>query len=139
MRRSTPQEQNHVEVLKAAYQKWRETKAGSVDHWRGVMTDDAKFGSRASGAPAIEFTRTTTSKEKVKRYLAGFTADWEMIHYPIRKYIAQGTRGGIAQLFIQKQKDRKILSTPASISSATEKFCEFFEFYDTAQVISCAS
>ncbi|HEX7233198.1 MAG TPA: hypothetical protein VF452_22640 [Candidatus Binatia bacterium] len=68
------QEQKNVELLKAAYQKWHETKAGSVDHWLGVMTDDIKFGSLGAGAAEIEFTRTSTSKEEVKRYFAGLTA-----------------------------------------------------------------
>jgi len=65
------------------------------------MTDDIKFGSLGAGAAAIEFTRTSASKEEVKRYFAGLTSDWEMIHYLIpRIYRAGRTRGGIGQLLI---------------------------------------
>jgi hypothetical protein len=67
------QEEKHVELLKAAYQKWHDSKAGSVDYWLGLMTDDIKFRSLGAGAAEIEFTRTSTCKEEVKRYFAGLT------------------------------------------------------------------
>jgi len=86
------QEEKHVELLKAAYQKWHDSKAGSIDYWLGLMTDDIKFRSLGAGAAEIEFTRTSTCKEEVKRYFAGLTSDWEMIHYLIDEYIAQGER-----------------------------------------------
>jgi len=44
------QEEKHVELLKAAYQKWHDSKAGSVDYWLGLMTDDIKFRSLGAGA-----------------------------------------------------------------------------------------
>lgn len=135
------QEEKHVELLKAAYQKWHDSKAGSVDYWLGLMTDDIKFRSLGAGAAEIEFTRTSTCKEEVKRYFAGLTSDWEMIHYLIDEYIAQGERVvALASCSFKNKKTGKILNTPkADIHRFRNgNICEFFEFYDTAQVISCA-
>src|SRR4029077_4389636 len=80
------QEEMHVSLLKTAYKKWHETKAGSVEYWLGLMTDDIQFRSLASGAPKMEFTRTSTCKEEVKGYFSQLTSEWEMIHYTIDDY-----------------------------------------------------
>ena len=73
------QEEMHVTLLKEGYKKWHETKAGSVDYWLSLMTDDIQFRSLAAGAPKMEFTRASTCKEEVKSYFAQLTSDWEMI------------------------------------------------------------
>jgi hypothetical protein len=39
------QEEMHVSLLKEAYKKWHETKAGSAEHWLALMTDDIQFRS----------------------------------------------------------------------------------------------
>ena len=41
---------SNVAILKDAYERWHDSKAGSVDHWLHLMTDDVKFGSLAEGA-----------------------------------------------------------------------------------------
>jgi hypothetical protein len=69
-------EDSNVAVLKKAYRQWHDTKAGSIDYWLALMTDDVKFRSLAEGAKTIEFTRTSTCKDDVKRYFAGLTGDW---------------------------------------------------------------
>jgi len=136
------QEEKNVEVLKNAYKKWHDTKAGSVDHWFGLMTEDVKFRSLGAGAAQIEFTRASTSKEEVKRYFAGLTSGWEMIGYVIDEYIAQGERVvAVGRCSFKNKKTGKILDTPKADFHRFRggKICEFFEFYDTAQVISCAA
>ena len=85
-------EESHVAVLKEAYRRWHETKAGSVDHWLDLMTDDVKFRSLAEGAKPMAFTRMSTCKGDVKSYFNGLTADWEMLYYRIDEYVAQGER-----------------------------------------------
>ena len=50
-------EPQNVAILKDAYQRWHDTKAGSVDHWLSLMTDDVQFRSLAAGAEAMAFTR----------------------------------------------------------------------------------
>jgi hypothetical protein len=84
-------ENQNVASLKEAYRLWYDTKAGSVDHWLNLMTDDVKFRFLAEGAKTMEFTRTSTCKDEVKRYFAGLTGDWEMVYYRIDEYIAKAT------------------------------------------------
>jgi uncharacterized protein len=136
------QEAAHVELLKEAYMKWNDTKAGSVDHWLALMADDIQFRSLAGGAAKMEFTRTSTCKEEVKRYFAELTSQWQMNHYIIHEYIAQGDRVvALASCSFQHKQSGKVLDTPKADFHRFRngKICEFFEFYDTAQAISCAT
>ena len=43
-------EARNVEILKAAYKRWSDTKGGSVDDWMKVCADNIDFGSLAQGA-----------------------------------------------------------------------------------------
>jgi uncharacterized protein len=58
-----PDESKNVETLKDAYQRWHDSKAGSVDHWLSLMTDDVNFRSLAEGAKTMEFIRTSSCKD----------------------------------------------------------------------------
>ena len=42
--------QRNVEILKAAYKRWSDTKGGSVDDWMKICADNIAFGSLAQGA-----------------------------------------------------------------------------------------
>lgn len=135
-------EDSNVAVLKEAYRQWHDTKAGSVDHWLALMTDDVKFRSLAEGAKPMEFTRTSTCKDDVKRYFAGLTGDWQMIYYRMDEYIAQGDRVvALGSCSFEHKKTGKILETPkADFHKFRDgKICEFFEFYDTARAITVAT
>jgi uncharacterized protein len=106
-------ESKHIEILKDAYRRWHETKAGSVDHWLSLMTDDVNFRSLAEGAKPMEFTRTSSCKDDVKHYFAGLTADWEMIYYRIDEYIAQGDRVvALGHISFKNKRTGKVLETP---------------------------
>lgn len=135
-------ETDNVAVLKDAYQRWHDTQAGSVDHWLSLMTDNVKFRSLAAGAQTMEFTRPSSSKQEVKNYFAGLSADWEMIYYRIDEYIAQADRVvALGSCSFKHKKTGKILETPkADFHKFRDgKICEFFEFYDTAQIIAVAT
>jgi ketosteroid isomerase-like protein len=137
----TPEE-NHVALLKEAYRNWHDTKAGSVDHWLALMSDDVKFRSLAGGAKPMEFTRTSTCKDEVKRYFAELTSQWEMKHYVIDEYIAHGDRVvALGHCSFKNKNTGKILDTPKADFHRFRdgKICEFFEFYDTAQALACAT
>ena len=119
-----------------------DTKAGSVDHWLSLMTDNVKFRSLAAGAQTMEFTRPSSSKQEVKNYFAGLSADWEMIYYRIDEYIAQADRVvALGSCSFKHKKTGKILKTPKADFHKFRggKICEFFEFYDTAQTIAVAT
>ena len=65
-----------------------------------------------------------------------------MIHYVVDEFIAQGNRVvALASCSFRNKKTGKTLNTAkADIHGFRDgKICEFFEFYDTAQVISCAT
>jgi ketosteroid isomerase-like protein len=135
-------ENQNVASLKEAYRLWYDTKAGSVDHWLNLMTDDVKFRSLAEGAKTMEFTRTSTCKDEVKRYFAGLTGDWEMVYYRIDEYIAQGDSVvALGQVSFKNKHTGKILETPKADfhKFRNGKICEFFEFYDTAQAVERAT
>ena len=136
------QEDVQINLLKEAYKRWHDTKAGSVDHWLELMTDDIQFRSLAAGAANMEFTRTSACKDDVKEYFSQLTSQWEMISYTINEYIAQDNRVvALGSCSFRNRQTGKILDTPkADFHKFREgKICEFFEFYDTAQAISKAT
>ena len=135
-------EADNVATLKDAYQRWHDSKAGSVDHWLNLMTDDVKFRSLAAGASEMQFTRDSSNKDEVKRYFAGLTSEWEMISYRVDEDIAQGDRiVALGQVSFKHKKTGKLLVTPkADFHKFRDgKVCEFFEFYDTARAIATAT
>ena len=132
-------EETHVNLLKEAYQKWHDSKAGSVEHWLELMTDDVRFRSLAGGAAKMEFTRTSSCKDEVKQYFSELRSQWEMIDYTINEYIAQGDRVvALGNCSYRNKQTGKILDTPKADFHKFRggKICDFFEFYDTAQAIS---
>jgi ketosteroid isomerase-like protein len=135
-------ESENIATLKDAYQRWHDTKAGSVDHWLGLMTDDVQFRSLAAGAKAMQFTQTSSCKDEVKQYFSGLTAEWEMIYYRFDEYTAQDDRVvARGQVSFKHKKSGKTLVTPKADfhKFRNGKICEFFEFFDTAAAIGAAS
>lgn len=135
-------ENANVARLKEAYQRWHDTKAGSVNYWLALMTDDVKFRSLAEGAKPIQFTSLARSKEDVKRYFAGLTSEWEMIYYRVDEYIAQGDRVvALGQISFKHKRTGKTLETAKADFHRfrDEKICEFFEFCDTAAAFATAT
>ena len=134
--------ETNVALLKDAYQRWHDTKAGSVDHWLNLMTDDVQFRSLAAGAVEMQFTRPSCCKDDVKQYFAGLTNEWEMIYYRVDEYIAQADRVvALCQVSFRHKKTGNTLVTPkADFHKFRDgKICEFFEFYDTAQALATAT
>jgi uncharacterized protein len=106
------------------------------------MTDDIQFRSLAGGAPKMEFTRTSTCKEEVKDYFSQLTSEWEMIHYTVDEYIAQRDRVvALGRCAFRNKRTGKVVDTPKADFHRFRngKMCEFFEFYDTAQIIAKAT
>ena len=82
-------EPSNVATLKDAYHRWHDSKAGSVDHWLNLMTDDVQFGSLAAGAVEMQFTRPSCCKDDVKQSFTGLASEWDVIYYRVDEYIAQ--------------------------------------------------
>ena len=130
---------SNVTVLKEAYKRWHDSKAGSVDHWLRLMTDDVKFRSLADGALQMQFTGPSSNKTEVEQYFKGLTSEWLMNDYRVDEYIAEGDRVvALCHVSFKHRKTGKTLVTPkADFHKFREgKICEFFEFYDTAKALA---
>ena len=135
-------ETRNVEILRAAYQRWSDTKSGSVDDWMKICADNIAFGSLAQGAaPPIQYMSEYSSRDRLKEYFAGLARDWEMIESGADHFVAQGDRVVvIGRCTWRFKKTDKVVSTPKCDTwrFASGKAVEFFEYYDTAQVMAAA-
>ena len=103
------------------------------------MSEDIKFESIADGAKGMEFTRCCRCKNDVLSYFQELASEWEMIHYTVNEYIAQGDRiVAIGSCGWRHRKTGKEIETPKAdiITMKDSKIVDFYEFYDTAKVIA---
>jgi uncharacterized protein len=132
----------NVEILKDAYARWHDTKGGSVDHWMTLVSDDIQFGSLAQGAPDMMFARGYDNREALRGYFDGLLSEWEMIHYTVDEFVADGDavfmRGSTAW---RNKKTGKVAETPKIDfwRFRDGKAVEYYEYYDTARVFAAAS
>ena len=135
-------EARNVETLKAAYQRWGETKGGSVDDWMKICAENIDFGSLVQGAaPPIQYMTGYSSRDRLKEYFGGLARDWEMIESGADHFVAQGDRVVVlGRCTWRFKKTDKVVSTPKCDTwrFANGKAVEFFEYYDTAQVMAAA-
>ena len=93
------------------------------------------------GIQASDFTKPCCSKTEVVRYLSGLKADWSMEHYTIDEYVVDGDRicayGSTAWT---NRNTGTLLDTPKLdfVKFKDGKIVFFYEFYDTAGLISAA-
>jgi hypothetical protein len=131
-------EARNVEILKAAYQRWIDSKGGSADDWLKICADNIAFGSLAQGAPhGANYLTAYQSRDALKDYFGGLSRDWEMIEYVTEHFVAQGDRVVVlGRCSWRYKKTGKVVSTPKADSwrLANGKAVEYFEYYDTAQV-----
>jgi len=129
----------NVEMLKRTYRDWHESKGQSVKGWLDLVADHIRVRSLAGGAPGVEFTKEARSKAEFAAYFRGLLADWEMIHYTVEQFIAEGDhvvmRGSTAW---RNRKTRRVIDTPKADfwTFRDGKAVEFHEFYDTAGVLA---
>jgi ketosteroid isomerase-like protein len=136
------QEARNVERLKDAYQRWNDSKGGSLDHFLSFVADDIRFGSIARGAAPLGFTQPVSNKAALRGYFDGLLGEFSMIHYTIHDYVADGDI-----VFVRcttswtNKKTGKPFETPKADfwRFRDGKVVEFYEFYDTAQVVSAMS
>jgi uncharacterized protein len=131
-------EARNVEILKAAYNRWTQTKGASVDDWLSICADKMAFGSLAQGrAEAASYLTAYSSRDALKEYFGGLARDWDMLDWQVRQYIAQGDSVAVVSHCTWRfKKTGKTVATPKvdvwKMSSG--KAVEYFEYYDTAQV-----
>ena len=132
----------NVELLKDAYQRWHDSKGGSVDHFMGMVADDVAFGSIARGKAPLAFTQPVSNKVELRRYFDGLLGDFSMIHYTAHDYVADGDIVFVRCTTSWKNKKTgKSFETPKADfwRFRDGKVVEFYEFFDTAQVMASAA
>lgn len=118
-----------------------DSKGGSVDHWVSIVDDNIQSGSIARGAAPLEFTRTVSNKQQLRGYFDGLLGDFSMNHYTIHDYVAQGDIVFVrCTTSWRNKKTGKSFETPKADfwRFRDGKVMEFYEFYDTAQVMASA-
>ena len=134
-------EADNVAIVREAYELWGDSKAGSIDHWMGLMADEVDWRSLAEGAAGLEFTRGASSKAQVRAYFEGLVRDWEMLSYVADEFVAQGSR--VVMLGHCTWKHRatgKVVAMPKAdaLRLRDGKIVAFMEYYDTAQAMAAA-
>jgi ketosteroid isomerase-like protein len=135
-------EAQNVDILRDAYARWHDTKGGSVDHWLTIVADDINFGSLARGLPEMAFARTYRNREAMGGYFKGLLSEWEMIHYTVGEFVAQGDavfmRGSCS--WRHKRTGRTVDTPKVDFWRFRDgKAVEFYEYYDTARVVAAAA
>lgn len=130
---------DNVAKLRQAYQRWQDTRCGSVEHWLELMAADVEIRSLADGAPGMSFTKARQGKAEAEQYLAGVAADWELIHMTPSEFIADGDRvvvlGSVG--FKYRQTGKVVESPKADFFRFRDgQIIEFFEFFDTARALA---
>jgi ketosteroid isomerase-like protein len=130
------------EVLARAYQRWHETKGGSVNDWMEIIAGNIQFGSIAEGMPAATFTARVNGKQELKRYFDGLRENWEMIHYTVNHFIAEGDRvAAVGSTAWRNKRTGKVCETPkVDVWRLRDgRAIEFYEYFDTAKMIQAAT
>lgn len=135
-------EDENVRVLKEAYALWNDSKANSMEHWMNLLADGVHWGSISDQTPGMGFSRACQCKDDVARYFEEMGRDWEMLHYRVDEYIAQGDRVVVlANCAWKNRATGKTAETKKAdiIRMQDGKIVEFFEFLDTAAAAGAAA
>ncbi len=103
-----------------------------------ICDDNMKFGSIAERVESVDYMTTYRKREELGRYFAGLARDWEMISYRVDQFVAQGDRVVmLGHCSWRAKKTGKVVATPKADAwrFADGKAIEFYEYFDTAQVV----
>ena len=131
-------EARNTATLTEAYRRWSESRGASADHWISICDQNIRFGSIAETVPSVDYMADYRSRDELGAYFAGLIRDWEMVEYRVDNFVAQGDR--VVMLGFcswRAKKSGKVVSTPKCDTwrFADGKAVEFYEFFDTAQVM----
>ena len=136
-------EARNVSVLKEAYRRWNDSRGGSVDHWMSICAENIAFGSLIQGAaPKVAYMTGYNARDELGRYFEGLARDWEMIEYKVNHLVAQQDRVVMLGHCAWRNKHTgKVVTTPKADSwrFANGKAVEYYEYFDTAQVIAAVA
>jgi ketosteroid isomerase-like protein len=127
---------NILRQIKTRDKTWDRGKGKTGGLFIDLLSDDATFRSLGGGVEAMQFTRTHSTKEKVRAYFEGLARDWQMIFYNVRLFLADGSTIAVLCECAWKHKHTgKIVHSPKLdiIRVRSGKMQDFFEFFDTHQ------
>ena len=130
-----------LEKLRAAYQRWHDTRGQSVADWVALMADDVQIRSAADGAAGMEFSAPLKGKATLRNYFTALHADWEMIHYSADEFVSEGDT--VVVFGRCAWRHRRTGKTADTFIVNRWRFrdglvTEFTEFYDTAKAFAAA-
>jgi len=130
------------EILTRAYQRWHETKGGSVNEWMEIIDDNITFGSLAEGKAMAPFTARVQGKQQLEGYFAGLVGGWTMLHFTPANFIAEGDWVVmVGSTSWRNNATGKAFETPkVDVWRFRDgRAVEFYEYYDTAGLVKAAS
>jgi ketosteroid isomerase-like protein len=122
--------------IKTRYKTWDRGKGKTGDLFIELLSDDATFRSIGGGVEAMQFTRTHSTKEKVRAYFEELKLDWQMIFYNVRLFLVSGDAIiVICECAWKHRHTGKIVHSPKLdiIRIKNGKMQDFFEYFDTHQ------
>jgi len=132
-------EERNVALLKQAYKSWSDTLGASADEWMKICSEKIQFGSLAQAPAGAHYLTEYGSRDALKEYFTGLERDWQMIEYATEHFVAQGDRVVmLGRCGWRYKKTGKVVWTKKvdSWRFADGKAVEYFEYYDTAQVLA---
>jgi ketosteroid isomerase-like protein len=129
----------NVRTLKKLYAQWDKTRGGSADTITAILAPNVIWGSLASGADPVAFTKTRKTREEVGEYFRELESAFTMNHYKVQDYIAGGPYVLVlAEIsFTNKKTGKTFVSPKADLWRFNRgKVTEFYEYYDTAAVMA---
>jgi ketosteroid isomerase-like protein len=131
-------EARNVAILTDAYRRWSDSRGASADHWISICDQNIRFGSIAEPLKVVAYMGSYRSRDELGAYFAGIMRDWEMVEYRVDHFVAQGDRVVMLGHCSWRAKGSgKVVSSPKADSwrFADGKAIEFYEYFDTAQVM----
>ena len=127
--------------LKQAYQAWHDSKGKSIETWLALCADQIDFRSLASGGHNVPWTCNWTSRLGVRAYLEGLTAQFEMEHFTVERYICQDDSIVVISqtAWVNPRTGRRIDTPKVDVWRFKDgKAVAYCEYYDTANVAQAA-
>lgn len=128
-------------ILEKAYRRWNETLGGSADEIIDICAEEISWVSLAGGVTPLSFTAEGVGKSDVRNYFHGLLAAWRMDYYKVDYFVAEDDRVVMVGTTKWTNKETgKACETPKIDvwRFRDGRAIEFFEHYDTAQMLDAA-
>jgi ketosteroid isomerase-like protein len=131
-----------VNDIRTHYRAWDRGKGSPAELFLNLIADDGTFRSIGGGAEPMQFTRSHSTKDKIRDYFKGLEQDWSMIFYNVRMFLVHGSTVAVFCECAWKQKHTgKVVHTPKLdiIRLKGGKISDFFEYFDNHQAYAACS